>query len=64
MIEVIQAIGGTIALGIILLVVACIMPRVRPVFAWYDLYVGAYWSRKRRTLYLMLPMIGVALTPR
>jgi hypothetical protein len=35
--------------------------RIRPVFAWYDGYIGYYWSRKTRTLYLMVPMIGVAI---
>jgi len=31
------------------------------VFAWYDLWIGAYWDRRTRTLYLMVPMIGVAI---
>lgn len=36
--------------------------RVRPVIAWWDLWVGAYWDRRRRTLYLMpFPMIGIAI---
>ena len=27
-------------------------------FAWYDLWVGAYWSRSNRTLYVCLvPMV-------
>ncbi len=36
--------------------------KIRPVFAWYDGYIGYYWSRKTRTLYLMVPMVGIAFT--
>jgi hypothetical protein len=33
---------------------------IQPIFAWYDLWVGAYWSAKDRTLYLFpVPMLGV-----
>lgn len=29
------------------------------VFAWYDLWVGAYWDREKRTLYVLpLPTVG------
>lgn len=36
--------------------------RVRPIFAWYDLWVGAYWDRTRRRLYLLpVPMLGVVI---
>lgn len=36
--------------------------RIRPVFAWYDLWVGAYWDRRARRLYVLpLPCIGVAI---
>ena len=34
---------------------------IRPVFAWYDLWIGAYYDRPRRRLYLMLPMVGVRI---
>ena len=38
------------------------MPRVRPMFAWYDLWVGAFWDRRKRVLYLFpLPTIGVRI---
>ena len=38
-------------------------PKVKAklIFAWYDLWLGAYWDRKNKTLYLMLPMLGIAL---
>ena len=33
---------------------------IRPFFRWYDLWIGAYWDRANRTLYVCpLPMIGV-----
>lgn len=36
--------------------------RTRIIFAWYDLWIGAYWDRKKRTLYLFpVPMIGLAV---
>lgn len=34
--------------------------KIRPLFAWYDLWVGLYWDRKTRRLYVLpLPCIGV-----
>lgn len=34
---------------------------IRPLFAWYDLWIGAYWDRRTRTLYLLpLPCVGIA----
>jgi hypothetical protein len=36
--------------------------KVRPVFAWFDLWIGAYYDRERRHLYLLpLPCIGVCI---
>lgn len=36
--------------------------KVRPLFAWYDLWIGAFWDRKSRKLYIMpLPCIGVVI---
>jgi len=35
---------------------------VKPFFRWYDLWIGAYWDRRSRVLYVCpLPMIGVAV---
>lgn len=36
--------------------------RVRLFVAWYDFWIGVYWDRKRRWLYLCpLPMIGLII---
>jgi hypothetical protein len=36
---------------------------VRPLFAWFDLWVGAYWDRKNRKLYILpIPCCGVVIT--
>lgn len=36
--------------------------RVRPLFAWYDMWIGAYWDRANRRLYVLpLPMLGFVL---
>lgn len=35
---------------------------VRPIFAWYDLWVGAYWDGKFNRLYVLpLPCVGVVI---
>ena len=34
---------------------------IKPVFAWYDLWIGAFWDRKARKLYLMIPMVGIVI---
>ncbi len=36
--------------------------KVSVFFRWYDLWVGAYWDRATRTLYVCpLPTVGVKL---
>lgn len=36
--------------------------RVTPLFAWYDLWIGAYWDRKSRSLYVLpLPCVGLVI---
>lgn len=33
------------------------MIRIRPIIAWYDFWIGAYWDRNKRPV----PMLGVAI---
>lgn len=34
--------------------------KISPIFAWYDLWVGLFWDRKKRWLYILpIPCIGV-----
>ena len=36
--------------------------RIRLYFRWYDIWLGAFWDRLNRTLYLqLLPMIGLKI---
>lgn len=36
--------------------------RIKPIFAWYDLWIGFYWNREKRRLYVLpLPCIGVVI---
>ena len=38
------------------------MKKIRAKFAWYDLWIGAYWDRKERVLYVCpVPMILIAI---
>jgi len=35
---------------------------VKPIFAWYDLWVGAFWDQAKRRLYVFpVPMLGVVI---
>jgi hypothetical protein len=36
---------------------------IRLLFAWYDLWIGAYWDRTARKLYVLpLPCVGVVVS--
>ena len=36
--------------------------RVSLIFAWYDLWIGAYYDRKKRTLYILpIPTVGIKI---
>ena len=36
--------------------------KVSFLFAWYDLWIGAYWDSKGRRLYILpVPMFGVVV---
>lgn len=36
--------------------------RIRPIFAWYDFWVGAFYDRDKRRLYIFpIPCIGVVV---
>jgi hypothetical protein len=36
--------------------------RVRPIFAWYDLWIGVFWDSAKRKLYILpLPCIGIVI---
>lgn len=34
--------------------------RIGFVFAWYDLWIGLYWSKAKRRLYILpIPCVGI-----
>jgi hypothetical protein len=37
--------------------------KIKPFFRWYDLWIGMYWDRYARVLYVCpLPMLGIAIS--
>lgn len=35
---------------------------VKPLFAWYDLWIGIFWDSRKRKLYILpLPCVGVVI---
>jgi hypothetical protein len=36
--------------------------KIKPIFAWYDLWIGAYWNSEKRRLYILpFPCIGLVI---
>lgn len=36
--------------------------KIRPIFAWYDLWIGIFIDTKRKRAYVFLiPMVGIAI---
>ncbi len=36
--------------------------KIKPLFAWYDLWIGAYWDRQAQRLYILpVPCLGFVL---
>lgn len=36
--------------------------RIRLIFAWYDFWVGAFWDRAKRRLYVLpVPCLGIVI---
>ena len=35
---------------------------IKPIFAWYDLWIGFYWNREKHRLYILpFPCVGIVI---
>lgn len=36
---------------------------IKPIFAWYDFWVGLFWDGKKKILYVFpVPMLGIKIS--
>lgn len=39
------------------------MPKIEPIFAWYDLWIGIFYNQEKKRLYIFpLPCLGVVIS--
>lgn len=39
--------------------------KITPIFAWYDLWIGAYWDRQTKRLFIFpIPCFGLVIACR
>ena len=36
--------------------------KIKPIVAWYDFWVGLYYNKEKRRLYVMVPFVGFYLS--
>jgi hypothetical protein len=36
--------------------------RIKPIFAWYDIWIGMFWDTRKRKLYILpVPCLGIVM---